>query len=324
MRSEGLDDGFEGNAQSFRIVTRLAYRRVDFSGLNLTRGTLDGILKYPWLREPGDPWRRKKYGAYESEAEFLRWARGANREESRSRSLEADIVDWADDVTYAVHDVEDFYRFGLLPVDRLRDPGMRAKTYSALRARWEKSDEPRPVPEDRWLEAERTLDDLFGDHGPFNEIKEPYAGTREQRQVLRQTTALLVARYVIGSGAPAVEIVPRADEFVLERQPRASMEVTLLKELVWSFVIAAPALRTQQLGHERIVREVFETLASAAARSDLAALPVPMRESLSSGVPPPRAIADAIASFSEDQVIRFWHRVTGVSSGALTENYAAW
>jgi dGTPase len=65
-------DGFEGNAQSFRLVTRLAQRFPTASsgedwGLNLTRRTLDGILKYPWFRDPDDAFRERKWGAYRSD-----------------------------------------------------------------------------------------------------------------------------------------------------------------------------------------------------------------------------------------------------------------
>lgn len=56
-------DGYEGNAQSFRIVTKLAFSRKPYPGLNLTRATLNSLLKYPWLREAAGK-RSKKFGAY--------------------------------------------------------------------------------------------------------------------------------------------------------------------------------------------------------------------------------------------------------------------
>ena len=63
----GLTDGFEGNAQSFRIVTKLAMGSHEM-GLNLTRATLNAILKYPWLRGE-NPDQPNKWGAYETERE---------------------------------------------------------------------------------------------------------------------------------------------------------------------------------------------------------------------------------------------------------------
>ena len=111
----GLEDGFEGNAQSFRVVTRLAFRSPDYRGLNLTRVSLRGVLKYPWCRQ-GSGYKSKKWGAYDSEEDELGWAKKPRASSDDRRAVEAEIMDWADDVTYSVHDVEDFYRAGLIPL----------------------------------------------------------------------------------------------------------------------------------------------------------------------------------------------------------------
>jgi dGTPase len=108
--------GFEGNAQSFRIVTRLALRG-PHPGLDLTRQTLNGMLKYPWLRSAEQPFRNRKWGAYSSDEVAFRWVR--LHSVGDERSLEACLMDWADDITYAVHDVDDFSRAGLIPLDAL-------------------------------------------------------------------------------------------------------------------------------------------------------------------------------------------------------------
>ena len=117
-------DGFEGNAQSFRILTRLGTAgpfTAKSTGLNLTRRTLNGTLKYPWLRNTEDSERKDKWGAYPPDSDIFKWVRRDwPAEQETGRSLEAEIMDWADDVTYAVHDVDDFYRAGLIPIDRLR------------------------------------------------------------------------------------------------------------------------------------------------------------------------------------------------------------
>ena len=55
--------GFEGNAQSFRILTALALRDLNFAGLNLTRATLNGVLKYPWRQDVTDSKKKSKWGA---------------------------------------------------------------------------------------------------------------------------------------------------------------------------------------------------------------------------------------------------------------------
>jgi len=106
IKDAGLDDGFEGNAQSFRIVTKIAVRRPTTPGLNLTRTSLNAILNYPWLRAAAGK-HHKKWGAYSTEENELRWARAAYVGDEH-KSAEAELMDWADDIAYSVHDVEDF------------------------------------------------------------------------------------------------------------------------------------------------------------------------------------------------------------------------
>ena len=113
-------EGYEGNAQSFRIVSCLEIRESGRNegalGLNLTRATLNALLKYPRMRDESKN-RRQKFGAYRSEDKQFKFAREYSSDQNPC--LEAQIMDWADDISYAVHDLEDFYRAGMIPLDRL-------------------------------------------------------------------------------------------------------------------------------------------------------------------------------------------------------------
>ncbi|MFD6068314.1 dGTP triphosphohydrolase, partial [Amycolatopsis lurida] len=101
-------EGFEGNAQSFRVVTKLARRKEEHMGLNLTRATLNAILKYPRLK-PRDSAKAttswidrgygEKWGAYQTERKDFEWAREFSHGELRSAN--AILMDWADDISYA-------------------------------------------------------------------------------------------------------------------------------------------------------------------------------------------------------------------------------
>lgn len=121
-RKRGLVDGFEGNAQSFRIITKLSAHPDTNFGLNLIRATLNAVLKYPWLRDFEDPQSNnlyfRKFGAYYTESDDFKWAREGFGE-TRHKTLEADIMDYADSIAYSIHDLEDFYRAGLIPLGLL-------------------------------------------------------------------------------------------------------------------------------------------------------------------------------------------------------------
>jgi dGTPase len=111
--------GFEGNAQTLRLLTRLE-PKTQGAGLNLTRATLDATLKYPWFGEPGT-----KFGAYAEDAEVFAWIRQGAPD--RRPCLEAQVMDWADDVAYSVHDMEDGFHAGLVTVRNLKSPTERAE-----------------------------------------------------------------------------------------------------------------------------------------------------------------------------------------------------
>jgi len=117
--------GFEGNAQTLRLLTRLEAKRAHPdgtpAGLNLTRASLDATTKYPWGRGEA-PLPTTKFGVYESDLPVFEWIRDGA--EPGRRCLEAEVMDWSDDVAYSVHDVEDAIASGWLDPRVLRSDDM--------------------------------------------------------------------------------------------------------------------------------------------------------------------------------------------------------
>jgi dGTPase len=127
-----LDEGFEGNAQTFRIITRLDMRSPSYDGMDLTAATRCAVLKYPWLRvdqnsdldqhrqqlsaDRAYELRWTKFGYYAEEAGDFEQARSITGAKDELQSIEAAIMDLADDVTYALHDLQDFYLARVLPI----------------------------------------------------------------------------------------------------------------------------------------------------------------------------------------------------------------
>lgn len=122
--------GFEGNAQTFRLLTRLEAKTFDDDrsvGLNLTRAALDATTKYPWTRQPGI----RKFGVYDDDKPAFDWVREGAPE--RGRCFEAQVMDFSDDVAYSVHDLEDAVHLGHLDLRSIRSADERAGIVAVAR-----------------------------------------------------------------------------------------------------------------------------------------------------------------------------------------------
>jgi len=239
-------EGFEGNAQSFRIVTTLAVHHEEYGGLNLTRATLAALLKYPWLRG-AEGKQRHKWGAYGSDSAALTWAREAYGPADQHKSAEAELMDWADDITYSVHDAEDFYRAGLIPLhDLVRETAERQRFLDRSLQRLR----------DNGIASQYTDDELrssFGDVIQAFPLTEPFRGTRGHRAALRSFSSVLIGRFVdaLRLADPALNAGERV---TITRQRK--MEVTMLKELTWYYIINNPLLATQQHGQREVIMAI--------------------------------------------------------------------
>jgi len=313
-----LTDGFEGNAQSFRIVARQAVRTFEYTGLNLTRGTLNAVLKYPWKRDEGpNEKRRRKWGAYADDTAYFDFAR-AEALSPWARSAEAEIMDWADDIAYALHDTEDFYRAGLIPLDRLtRDQTERDRflTYYFGIRKWTDA-----------VQTERAEKDFLSAIG-FLGPQERFSGTIAQRATLRSWVSNRIGDYVSAFTLRD----PEADGRVAEIAAKAERQIDLLKQLTWYYVIRNPALATQQAGQRQLIRDLFRIFREAAAEDRRELFPsvfadrlLNIREETGKDDAAKerlmtRLVVDLVASMTEDQALRIHHKLTGVAPGSVMD-----
>lgn len=300
-------DGFEGNAQSFRIVTRLAAhadnranpngRRGEAeAGLNLTRATLNAVLKYPWLRaDSGDHY--EKWGAYVVDRDRFRWARRGWSDETLS--LEAELMNWADDVTYAVHDLEDFYRAGLIPIHRLlRRPEQERFVEAAIRRK--------PRLKRDGSELERALGAMFG---PMQLLDTPYDGGRRQRTLMNVASSSLIAQFISDE---AIRVsTSEGSSITIDTDIR--LQVNLLKELTHYYVITHPRLVSVREGQREMLKTLFNIYMDVLeGRRNLALLPQSTRDRLELDDGRRRLVGDLLAGMTERQVIQTYQRFTGI------------
>jgi dGTPase len=302
--------GFEGNAQSFRIVTTLASRSPKHSGLDLTAATLLAILKYPWFRND-NPARPKKWGAYHSEQTHFEFASSLLPGRNRP-SIEAELMDWADDITYSVHDLEDFFRAGRMPLHLLAQLDSPERNAFFLNVFERRKDDT----------SFQAADDL---KGAFKEviltfsISSAYDGSAEHRSLLRNFTGNLIGRYVGGTNMGMEDGHPK---LMIDSDLR--LEVTMLKELTWTYVIEAASLAAQQHGQKKVIADLYDIYAHAVRSSQQTSIfPRFYRERIHKYQDDTNELlripVDLIASMTESQAIAMHRRLTGQSHSSGLE-----
>lgn len=302
--------GFEGNAQSLRLLTRLEPKRfvpdpgtgeLVSVGLNLTRASLDAATKYPWARggHPTDP-GSVKFGAYEDDLPVFEWLRrGAPADR---KCFEAQVMDWADDVAYSVHDFEDGLHAGHLDPNLLFAEPERTAIWRVAIGRYVPADTD---PEELREALDRLMEEEWWPHG--------YDGSAVAQARLKDATSQLIGRFCLaaegatraayGSGRltryAAELVVPRAarnecavlkavaDLYVMQRDEqeriRADQRV-VLAELAEALSARAPE------GLDPQFRAVFDTAADDKARK--------------------RAVVDQIASLTDAAARSLHDRLT--------------
>ena len=301
--------GFEGNAQSLRLLTRLE-SKVPGAGLNLTRATLDATLKYPWFGAPG-----VKFGAYADDAEVFHWIRDGAPDQRPC--LEAQVMDWADDVAYSVHDMEDGFHAGLITFKTLKSPTERAELSRTTLAYCASDVTPGELTE--------ILDDLLAqDIWPTS-----YDGGPAAAAALKNLTSALIGRFCVAaqqatlataletappaSGAPLSHTSPighsltrYAANFVVPRRQR--LECALLKGITARYVMARAGAAQAQARERELLTELAHAVEHGAPAT-LDPLFRPSWEQAASDAARRRVVIDQVASLTDTSAIAWHHRL---------------
>jgi dGTPase len=331
----GLDPadvgGYEGNAQTFRLVTRRLVGSGAFQGLNLTRATLDAAIKYPWERGEVSDTKWCFYPTERDEAARVRAAVPPQR--THAKSFEAQVMEWADDVAYAVHDLEDFYLDGSIPLALLaQSPSARERVATQLVERrgrrgklvGEPTEDPDRYTGHELAEAfERLFTEQEGPFAGFRDLPGEFDGSLESRHALRLMRKRLIDRLVHSVRPADPDAPPRRhlNDLHIPRDARLADDV--LRDLLWIFVIEHPRMATYQHGQRRVVAELFEIHADAVHRSraDLSVFPRDLQPDLerllwatdtaAADVEVLRLVGDHVGQLTDDAAARLHRRLTG-------------
>ncbi len=241
-------------------------------------------------------------------------------QQSEHLTLEASVMEFADDITYSVHDLEDFYLAGLIPINVLVQKEEEWQNFLQ-----------------KWLESDRLTDEDI-----INKIQEPEEqerlktflstyippkynpGTADEITYVRANSSLLIQRYI-----HSASISHNYGKYgYLERKLDEEIELELLQRLVWKYVITNPRLATQQHGQKKIIRELFEIYQEAIKNNRINLIPSrflkdgSIEKLLKDGEESQQKIrlaVDIVASMSESEAVLMYRRLTGLEQGSIMD-----
>jgi dGTPase len=288
--------GFEGNAQTLRVLARLEAKITDetgaSAGLNLTRASLDASCKYPWPRKPG----LRKFGCYADDAGVFDWLRrGAPGERT---CLEEQVMDWSDDVAYSVHDAEDAVHSGLLDLAQFRSVSVQQELVAIARERYAPDRDVHAL-----TEAMGRLTSLEYWPGQFD-------GSMASLVELKTFTSYLIGRFCVSAQiATQIEygsepLTRYAANLVVPDEVRD--EVSVMKAVAVKYVMNRPGADAEYARQREVIAELVHGLTLDEGRS-LEPWLKPTFDAATTDAQRFRVIIDQVASLTDVSVID-WHR----------------
>ncbi len=294
--------GFEGNAQNLRILVDIFYRRgTDWSGMKPTRAFLDGMLKYKTIFSDSE--KKKNHFVYDSQEEILDFVSGEKRfkdvltvekERNNFKSIECQIMDWADDIAYSIHDISDGIQAGFITIKSIR----------------------------KWRQ-EKKRDYTGRDDQILEELCDAMVNDDYSRYLAR-----LIGEFIHGTRLVRRENFLSARThrygFGIERAQEKDDVCTLLKMMAVALVFHTPQVHQLEYKGEQILRRLFNVFAQRYVKrehSNFVLLPDHYARAIERADEPVkyRIICDYISGMTDGFVVRTYKRLFDPDFGSIID-----
>lgn len=303
--------GFEGNAQTLRLLTRIEPKVISTDGrsygLNLTRASLDATCKYPWRRadaiaESGAD-KSVKFGAYEDDLEVFEWLRADAP--AKQKSVEAQVMDFADDVAYSVHDFEDAIVSKFIDVKVLADKNNDTELLEKISS-WNGGS----ISKDQLAQA---LERLRSNQYWLTDFDHSTSGLGTLKNLTSALIGSLVSRTVdaIIDTSPAQSLVRFGSILLIPSQVQA--EISVLKGIVSAFLMSHESRRPFYEWQRGLLTELAEALL-ASNGENLDAFSTQAWSLARDDVQKHRVIVDQIACLTDQSALTLHHRLCSTIS----------
>lgn len=291
--------GFEGNAQSLRILTGdISASPLDHKLLNPTRALIDSILKYKVLYEQAG--RPERYFIYDSQQYILDFVFDGNSIPDSSiansfRSIECEIMDWADDIAYSVADIADSIQAGFLNRETIEE--------------WFRQQSP------EFQEEHATI---------FATMQENFSLIDIHKTVANKIGEFITSTTIVERDHPKAKKTNRY-RFQLQIDPKAQRESSFYKKLALEIVFLSPNLQQLEVKSEFFIERIFEALTKnylGSLKKQKRMIPAYFESKIlaeKTETEKLRRITDYIAGMTDDFAVRFYKRLFEPGFGSISD-----
>ncbi len=290
--------GFEGNAQTLRILTQTLFNE-GREGMNPTRSLLDGVLKYKTLQ--AEVAGAQNHYLYNEQERWLDFTLGAQafpteltpgKARNRFRSIECQIMDWADDTAYSLNDIADGIHAGFISVTKL----------------------------ERWA-ADQTLTEAESEH-----IQKLCAAILEGRveRKLNSSIGHYIRAATLVPDSTFLSAMTKRHSYRLAIDPAMQTQSALNKKIALELVFKSPQLQQLDYKADFILTRLFEVLEKRyiQGQGSLHLMPGTVETEIQKAPDASvraRLVCDWVASMTDNFAFRTYRRLFDADFGSITD-----